>query len=282
MTKNFTPTIIVIGFLQLLLTGCINDQYATEREFWRAQKLAKKILINPHSSPPREVRNSVNVLNAFANKYPNNVLGLKAEFSIAQIYHATEEYEKSRMQLQAIMDRHKESKETTAKAIFLSGKTFEKENKWDLALQQYERIIQEYPLTITGFETPMYIANYYKTKHLPDKMLSWYQKAITHYKGIAQEHPNTFLSLNADSLVARCYVELKDWQNVIGTYDHILSTYIGKGNLDFIQLEKALIYKKELKDEAKAKEVLEQFIKDNPESKLVKIAQGILQSIQKK
>ena len=282
MTKKFTPTIIAIVFLQLFLTGCINDQYAIEKEFWRAQKLAKKILMNPHASPPKEVENSVNVLNAFANKYPNNPLGLKAAFLIAQLYNAKEEYEKARMQLQALMNSHKESKEVSAQAIFLSGKTFEKENKWDLALQQYERIIQEYPLTISGFETPMYIASYYKTKHQPDKMLSWYQKAIAHYKAIAQEHPNTFLGLNADTLVARCYVELKDWLNVISAYDHILNTYKGKVNLDFIQLEKALIYKRELKDEAKAKEVLEQFVKDNPESKLVKIAQGLLQSTPKK
>jgi tetratricopeptide (TPR) repeat protein len=282
MTKKFTPTIIVILFLQLFLTGCANDQYTLEREFWRSQKLARKILMNPHSSPPKEVENSVNLLSAFANKYPNNPLGVKAEFSIAQLYNAKEEYEKARMQLQAVMNRHKESKEVSAQALFLNGKTFEKENKWDLALQQYERIIQEYPLTISGFEIPMYISRYYKTKHQPDKMLSWYEKAIAHYKAIAQAHPNTFMGFSADTLVARCYVELKDWPNVITTYDHILSTYIGKANLDFIQLEKALIYKRELKDEAKAKELLERFVKDNPESKLLKIAQGLLQSAQKK
>jgi len=265
----------------LILAGCGSDQYAIEKQYWQVQKQAEKIFRNPHASPPKELERVVNILSNYIKKYPNNSLATEADFNIARLYIAKEEYDKARIHLNSIIRKYKESRATCAEAVFLIGNSYQVQDKWDLALAQYKSIMQDYPLTIRGLNTPIYIAQYYKIKYQPDRMVNAYREAVDYYKALSDKYAGSPLAFNADTLVAQCYMAVKDWQDALNTFNAMLEAYKGKVSLDTIMMDMALIYNKEIKDKVKAGEILQKLIKEYPKSRLIKTATAILKELEK-
>jgi TolA-binding protein len=279
---NRIPYLLITIALIISCAGCGQDQYAIEKEYWKAKKSAEKIFINPYASPPAELETAVRNLGNFSQKFPKSALAIDAEFLVARLYLAKKDYEKSRSQLSQIIKRHSDSKTVPSEALFLTGYTYELENKWNSALEQYKKIITDYPTTLRGLDMPMYIAQYYKTKYQPDKMVAAYQEAITHYRKLAEKHPDSLLAFQAYNLVSRCYAALKDWNNALNSLDVITQKFKGKINLDGVLLSKALIYRNELKDNTQAKKALEQITKEYPRTNLMRIVSALLKEIEKK
>lgn len=267
---------ISVIFLALAISGCGNDQYAIEKQYWQAQRQAEKIFKNPNASPPRELQRIVSALDTFAKKYSKNILSVEAEFSIAKLYIVKEEYEKARSVLKELINKYNKSEPACAEALFLIGNSYEIQNKWQEALLQYKKIMQQYPVTIRGLNVPIYIAQHYKIKYQPDLMISALQEAIAYYKGLSAKYPLTPLAFNTDILVAQCYMAMKEWQSAINALNHVVETYKNKLNAEQILLNIAVIYEQQLKNRDKAKETLQKFIKDYPKSKLTKPATELL------
>jgi len=279
--KRLYPAIISL-FLLSLLYGCGADQYAIEKRYWTIQKQAERIFKNPHASPPQELERAVKSFNSFIQQYPSSILAVDAEFSIARLYAVKEEYGQSRGQLRAIINKPSKSPNIAAEALFMIGNSYEIEGKWSLALEQYKKIIQEYLETPRGLEIPVYIAQYYKVKSEPEKMAAALQEAIAHYQALAVKHADSALAYRAQTLVAGCYLALKDWQSAINMFNAIVRNYKGKVKMDGILMNMALIYNNELKDKVKSQETLEKLIKEYPESRLVKTATAMLKEWEKK
>jgi len=129
----------------------------------------------------------------------------------------------------------------------------------------------------------MYIAGYYKLNHQPDKMISAYQEAARHYNALKSNTKNPLLNYIASNLLARCYTELKDWENALSTYNAMLSEYMGKTklNMDGVLMQMAVIYSKELKQKDKTKEALSLLLKHYPRSRYRNVAAMLLKEMSK-
>ena len=265
-----------------IISGCGNDQYSIERRYWYLQKKVQKIAVNPESSPPQELTRVVSLLDNFAKQYPKNILGVSAEFSIAGLYIVKQEFSQARAQLQHIIIKYKDSKKICSEATFLIGNSYELQDKWSSALEQYRKLMQDYTETIKGLEIPIYIAQHYKTKYEPDKMIAAFGEAISYYKAIAAKHPVTPLSFNLDMLVAQCYSEIKDWQSAINTLNSMLTTYNGKASFEEILLSLSSIYSQKLNNPTKAIEVLEVLLKEYPKSRYANSAKEMIKRLSAK
>jgi len=274
----------VISFicLMMVLSGCGNDQYTVEKQYWQLQKQAQKVFKNPHASPPNELERIVKILEDFIQKNPQSKLAINNEFTIVQLYMVKEEYAQARKQLEKMLTKYSKFGAICSDALFLIGNSYEKEDKWNSALTQYRKIMQEYPTTLRGLNTPIYIAQHYKVKYQPDKMVVALQEAIVHYQALADKYPNSPLAYRAYNLIAQCYVELKDWQNAINSLNIIVDKYKDKIDVGGVLIDTALIYNRELKDKVKAKEALERLIKEYPRSRLIKTATNLLKELEKK
>lgn len=280
MKKNYL--VITLSLVIIFLSGCANDYYVIEKQYYRIKKEAVKIYNNPFGSPPKELERVVGLFKNFSQKYPNNNLSLDAEFETARLYAVKEEYDKARGQLKTIINKYPNAKSILGEAIFLTGNTYQAQDNWNAALEQYKKIIRQYPATTKGLRMPMYIASYYKLKHQPDKMISAYQEAATHYKSLKSDK-NPLLNYVLSGLLARCYIELKDWENALSTYNAMLGEYMGKTklNMDTVLLEMAAIYSKELKQKDKTKEMLTLLLKHYPRSKYRNVAEKLLKEMSK-
>jgi len=279
--------IAIIILAGLVLTGCGNDDYAIEKHYYQIQKQAAKIFKNPEVAPQRELENSVNALADFAKEHTNKNLSLEAEFTIARLYIVKKEYEKARMYLSGMLKKYSSSEPICSEVLFLKGNSYEIQDKWNLANTEYQNIIQQYPLTLRGLSTPIYLAQHYKIKYEPENMMQAYRQAVGHYNLLIGAHPDSAeLVHTLYQLVAQGYAELKDWQGVINTFEAMLRKYSdekykGKVGLDTILLNLAALYNNEIKDKAKAKEALERLIKEYPQSRLIKAATEMLKKVEK-
>lgn len=272
--------LLLLCFVPAFLYGCARDQYAVEREYWMIKKQAESIFTNPAATPPNELARVAEQLNRFVENHPKNILALESEFMIARLYLVKEEYEASRKHLNQMIEKYRESPVIKSEAVFLIGNSYQLQDKWDAALDQYKKIIAEYPLTTKGLETPIYIAQYYNVKHYPDKMRQAYQEAISHYQSLISQYPDSPLAMQSYKLIASCYTALKDWPNAVAVLNTVVEKFKAKTPMDAILLDIALIYKKELNDTAKTKETLETLIKEYPKSKLAGVAKALLSKMQ--
>jgi len=215
-------------------------------------------------------------LNNFIKSHPGNNLSLISEFNIAQLYMIKEEYGKSRIQLNSIIKKFKSSAAICSEAVFLIGNSYEKEDKWDMALNQYELIMKEYPLTAKGFDMPIYITRYYNLKHQPEKMVEAFQDAIVYYKALAKKYPDSKVSFNAHFMVVQCYSTLKDWPNAVASLNIIIEKYKGKVPLDGVLMSLSVIYMDGLNQRDKAVATLKEMLKDYPKSRMVGVAKEML------
>jgi len=274
-TKQFKP-ILIIAIVFMALSGCANDQYSIEKRYWHIQRQAEKIFSNPNASPPRELEQIVSLYNSFIKKYPKTNFAVDAQFNIARLYMVKKEYTKARSQLKAISAKYSKSEPICSAAIFMTGNSYEMENKWEAALQEYKKLMEQYPATISGMNVPIYIAQHYKVKYEPDRMIAAFQAAIIHYQGFINKYPKTPAAYKAHTLIVQCYVELKDWESVINTLNLIIDTYKDKINVEGLYMDILTVYNRELKDKAKAKETLARLTRDFPRSKLIKTGELLL------
>ncbi|RJP28779.1 MAG: hypothetical protein C4533_03035 [Candidatus Omnitrophota bacterium] len=279
--KNRILLILALAFVVL---GC-SDRYAIEKRYWGLQKQAGDIFGNPHSTPPRQIEQVVKKFNGFANKYPGTNLAIDADFTIARLYAAKEDFDKAREQLSAIMKKYSNSPVIVSEAMALYGNSYEMENKWGLAVNEYKKVYEKYPYSRAGFELPIYIARHYKAKFQPESMNEAYMEAVAHYKTLIQDNTDPRIAINAYFLMTNCYMELKDWNAVVSAYDSIIKNYKdnpkAQSAVETATLNKALIYATQLKNLPKAKEILAEFTKRYPRSRLIKVANNLLKEIEK-
>jgi len=243
---------------------------------------AQKIFNNPKASPPKELEQAVKYAQRFIDRHPENMLASRLEFDIARLYIVKEQYENGRAQLESLIKKYKANENVCAEAVFVIGNSYEIQDKWNLALEQYKKIISQYATTIRGMAAPIYIAQHYRVKHQPEQMIAAFREAITHYKALIGKYPDTPFAFKTDTLIAECYASLGDWQSTAATLNSMVNTYKDKTRVDGILMNIAMIYYRELKDNAMAAQTLRSLIKEYPKSKLVKPASEFLKKIEKR
>ncbi|MFA5118261.1 MAG: tetratricopeptide repeat protein [Candidatus Omnitrophota bacterium] len=281
MTKASILKIVSL-LMVLAFLGCAsNDQYSIEKKYWKIKKLGEKIFKNPAASPPHELEQVVKRTDAFIVENSKNPLAIEASFNTARLYIVKEEYDSARKQLQKILQANKKSPVICSEALFLIGNTYQLQDKWSAALEQYKKITREYPTTVKALDIPIFIAQYYKVKYQPEKMLAAYQDAIGQYKTLIEAYPNSLLAFNAYLLVSQCYIAIKDWQMAAKTFETVIEKFNGKAKMDGAMFEMAIIYAKQLKDKGKAQEILTRLNKEYPKSRYSKVSALLLKELNK-
>jgi len=272
---------LITLMLCVLLSGCGQDQYAIEREYYGVQKQAAAVMTNPEATPPAELQRAVDALQSFMTRYPRTNIAVDAEFTMARLYVAKKEFAKAQDEYKKIAKTYAKIESVSAEAVFLRGAAYEEEGDWTAAQAQYAFLLEAYPQTRRGLEAPMFIALRYKNKFQPDKMMSALREAITHYQSLSSKNPITPLDLQARLLIAQCYVELKEWASAAQTLEKALKDFKGKVRTENIMLDLANIYGTQIKDAAKARLLLGQVIRENPKTRSSQVAKAMLLQLEK-
>ena len=270
---NRTQVMILTLFLAMVLvSGCADNRFVSEKLFWQAEQAAAKIAENktPDTLTDQDLVEIISAYRQVVTKCPLEPLAAKAQFVIAAIYISQKEYEKAREEFRRVIENFSYQSKTAAAAQFAIGEVFELQGKSKQAFAEYEKVADLYPLSALGFSTPLYIAQYYKK--IGDKAGEEraYRQAVRHYKKIIGEYADTNVAGIAQNYLAKSYVEREDWSQAMKVWDEIIIKYPNTPQAIRGLMAKAETRAKELNDLAGAITIYQDFLKDYPRKEFIK------------
>ncbi len=217
--------LILIG-LYIFLSEIDTSDYKVERSLWRVnnqyRKLTKK---DPKFVPDNEFERIANQYDEIVQNYPKAKLTPRIYLQIGNVYLLKKDFTRARESYLKIISKYPENQELCAEALVGTAQTYERENNWTEALNIYEKVQDEYPLTMTGLNMPLYIASYYQRNGDLTQGEKAFDTAISYYKDVSNRYPSSPMEFNAWRLLATCYFSRKNWREGVEVLGKILNNY---------------------------------------------------------
>ena len=274
-TLHPTPyTLFLILIMMIILSGCGGTRYSAEKLYWQANRTTKEIARDKplDELTTQEQEKIINAFRRVVEKCPLEPQSAQSQFIITQIYILQNRDSKARKELVKITQNFSRNTEFASRAQFMLGNLYENQGNWDEAVLEYEKVTDLFPLSNMGLRMPIYIAEYYQRQQKKAKANKAYHKAVTHYKKLINEYSGTSITPAVKDYLALAYVSQKKWNEAIAVWQTIINEYPQE------QMGAALLfaigetYLKQIKDLQKAIQVYEEFVQNNPTSKIIRYA----------
>jgi TolA-binding protein len=220
-------TSILLSIYILLSLISLGDGYHAERSLWKIDLKLNYIAAHNESTPDFTIDQLAHTYRDFINKYSKTIYAKQAELMLGNLYALRKNYSQARLEYQKAVCP---DKDLSAQAEVTIAKTYELENNNAEALKIYKNVIQNYPLTSSGFFLPIYLTNHLlPSEDQMEYVNAAYYNALVFYRKIAAEHPKSKLEFNALRMVAVCQLNQKDYEGTVKTMGQIILKYpVGK------------------------------------------------------
>ncbi len=215
----------LVGLYILLAVASSSDEYNAERLLYHATRVSAKFAANPDVVPPAMQRSVERDLNIILSKYPHVKVSGMARLALAEFYIAGKKYDKAVSMLNDILVKYPGNENMQSRAQFLKGFAYEKQDKWDRALAEYNLLRKKYPKTQIGLQIPFYIARHYYAKGEENQAQGVYTEAVSFYRALESENRNNIVGYTAASLLVYVYMNLKQYEEAGRTAEEILNNY---------------------------------------------------------
>ncbi len=266
----------LVAFPALLaLSGCESKAFKAEREMWRAHKSAQAVYKNPKGTPPFQLAAAQEQYRKIIKKYSDSLFAIQSQFSIGHLYLVIGDFQKARVEYRKLTLDCDKKGNLCAEAFFAIGNSYELEGKWDDALSQYKMIMQSFSFSAKSLDLPLYIIRHYRKAGNEVAIKSAVDEAVSYYTGLKSKSETEKGGYILQSLVTRSYLAGQQYEDALASLDKVIRDY-PKYNPEQTLWIKMLIYANRLKDNVKAKEILQKIMSDYPQSKLAKSAEVLL------
>jgi tetratricopeptide (TPR) repeat protein len=188
---------------------------------------------------------------------------------IANVYIIEGRTDRAIEEYQRIIDEFPHMREQCASAMIALASISRERGDWNEAKEIYERVISEYFDTQVGFQAPLLIARYYKSRAMNAEAGEAYQKAMQLYKEFIKNNNSVPQSSMALEQLINCYGDQDQWHEAIS----YLQNDIIKNSDSPLTLQAMLItgtiYEVEFSNRDKAFEIYKEVVEKFPEDPLV-------------
>jgi tetratricopeptide (TPR) repeat protein len=201
------------------------------------------------------------------------------------VYIIKKDYDIARQKLNEAIAKFPGNATVGAEALAMIGSSYEVQGNWTEALNTYNKLKQEYPLTDFGLNIPFYVAAYYEKNGHEQNAQNAFNEAIGYYLKLSTEYPHTVVGLKSLRLLSNCYIAQKNWEEAVNVLEKVITQYpnpeIAVSVIDAINA----ITVSQLKDYDRAIGIYRHLIDSNPNhplGKMLKKAIGVLEELKKK
>ena len=187
----------------------------------------------------------------------------EAQMKIGMIYFQKKDYSKAREELSKVKKFFPGVGRLIATSQYLIAQIYENNDEWDRALNEYDWLKINYPLTSEGLEAPLRIAAYYQREN---KSLAkeYFEKGFRHYDELLSKYKDKPFVPLIELQKSKLYLLQKDWKNSVESLQKIAGKYTGTDAGLRALLLLWRIYNTDLKDNVKSKEILDRIKTDYP------------------
>jgi len=251
------------------LSGCSDPRYLSEKLFYYAAEEVNSILkANPDQLDEKDYQDIVSAYQRIIDQCPLETLAAQAHFLISNIYLSQGNHAKAQNELQAIINNFSSNPEAAAKAQFAIGKIHEGQGKWKEAYEEYDKVIDLYPLTSLGLRVPIYFMLHYQREKDINETDKEYKKAIRHYTALIEEYEQTPFAPLVSDYLAVTYLQKGETDSAMQVWNTLVDDYPQSSQAMKSFLVKAELFIGTLKDTDKAIENYAEFVKRYPDHKM--------------
>lgn len=178
----------------------------------------------------------------------------EAQMKIGMIYFQKKDYSKAKEELSRVKKFYPYETAFIATSQYLIAQSYEKRGEWERALNEYNWLMINNPLNPEGLEAPLGIVAYYQREN-PALTSESFEKGVEHYDKLLNKYKDKPFASLIETQKARLYILQKDWDKAIVSLQKVSEKYPGTDAGLNALLNLLRIYRLELKDERKLKEV---------------------------
>lgn len=258
--------IFVVLYITLSLLGS-RGEYGAERLLYRAAKTYDKIKLNPDVPSPRMLASVERDLRKIIKKYPQTETAKSAYIRLAEVYIMDKKYNECVEVLDTFISVNSD-KALLSRAHLLKAAAYEKQNKQDEVLKQFNLLKDEFANMPLGLQAPLHIAHYHKREGRERKARQEYNNAVDFYKELEEKNRKTMIGYASSNLLVQAYMALEKYEEAGKVVEDIISNYPAMMTLVQQLPYVELIYIKLLKKPEKAIEIYNTILKQTEDPKL--------------
>lgn len=247
MMKLFLYSLLT--WFLVVLSGCTFDpSYEAEKAYWEARELIRKLQKDsPNELEEEHYEQIIEALNRVSDAAPFEPIAARAQFQIAQIYYGLEKTEQAHDVLKETFFRFtnsenkndSSSEDIAAQAAFWNGRLYEVDGDIEKAHEEYKIVMEQFPLTNLGLQTPLYIVQYYKNKGDVSKLKEVSAEAHSHYQKLMDKYSGTPIEEQVKLYSLRVYVQEEAWQDILNFFDSESKTRVERSEILQARIAKA-------------------------------------------
>ncbi len=213
-----------------------------------------------------ELKEEKNALATFRRVIDSSLDSLsqaEAQMKIGMIYLQRKDYSRAKSELAKVNRFYPKAVSFVATSQYLIAQIYEKDGEWERALNEYNWLMVNNPLSPEGLESPLRIISHYQREN-PALVKESVEKALSHYDELLAQYEDKSFANRIETSKARLYILQKDWDKAINSLEKIAEKYPGTeaGLNALLNLWK--LYKQELKDETKSRQILARINSEYP------------------
>ncbi len=173
------------------------------------------------NDPKKQVDSAIELYRQVIDRQPDSSIIGTAMLRLGAALCSRGDYEEGRSILAETKKKFELVPRLSAQAQLFYAQAFEKENRWDRALSEYQWLMENHPLTEEAFQAALYIPEHFAVEN-DDKLAEiWFDRAIQFYEDAAARRPNQAIAIAANMFLADTYVKMEEWEKAIGIYERI-------------------------------------------------------------
>lgn len=210
----------------MILAGLgLGKEYEAEKLFYRAMKKNAKIAVNPDVAPPALLQSIEDDLLRLLKKYPKAGVTKGAGLALAEFYIANKNYDKALSRLDEVMRSYAKDPAMMSMALFLKGVAYERQDKWDKAVEQFTTLKDTYTNTELGLKAPLYIGRHYEIKGDSSQAKKAYTDAALYYDKLRKKHSRKLLGFASSTSLMHTYLKLEEYAKAGTVLKEIVKEY---------------------------------------------------------
>ncbi len=273
---------ILAGLYVVLSLLDMKGEYAVEQILWKADKRLAECARSPEVIPDKVFEQIAAQYQKVIKNYPKSTLVPTAHVFLGRVYIVKKDYDTARQKLNEAIAKFPGNAAVGADALAMIGSSYEVQGNWTEALNAYNKLRQEYPLTDFGLNIPFYVAAYYEKNGHAQNAQNALDEAIGYYLKLSTENPNSTTGLKSLKLLSNCYIAQKNWVEAVNVLAKIIAQYptpeIAVSAIDTINA----IAVSQLKDYDMAIGIYRRLVDSNPNHPLGKMLKKTIEALEER
>ena len=209
---------------------------------------------------------AVRIYNEIISDGQDSLAIATAYVKLATIDFANKNYQDGRDQLDRLRSRFPQLANVQAQAQLLKARSFEDESSSERARQEYVALLNEFPTSVQALEVLAYMPEYFHKLGQPELEQEWLKRSEKQMRELVENNANRRIGLQASSYLGTFLERNQRFTEAVSQFESIVKQYPRTTQAAEALYKIGYIYRNDLKDDAKALEAFQEFLKQYPNS----------------